>query len=161
LRAQIAVILKCLTAFAQNVAFTEGNRSLRLKPKKKKPQKMKTPLDPRHQKRKACVQALFAWGFKEDKLTNPQAIAVVNNIIEINEIIKKCAPDWPIEQINRLDLAILRLAVHEILDGKEPPKVIIDEAVELAKEFGSESSPSFVNGCLGAVLKERGLDTND
>lgn len=118
---------------------------------------MKTALDPRHQKRKACVQALFAWGFKEDRLHNPQAIEVVNDIIEINDIIKKCAPEWPLEQINRMDLAILRLAVYEIIKGEEPPKVIVDEAVELAKEFGSESSPSFVNGCLGAVLKDKGF----
>lgn len=121
---------------------------------------MKTPFDPRHQKRKSCVQALFAWGFKENKVTNPLAIEVVHHLDEIDGMITKCAPEWPLEQINRLDLAILRLAVHEVLSGKEPPKVIVDEAVELAKEFGSESSPSFVNGCLGAVLKERGIIEN-
>jgi len=122
---------------------------------------MKTPLDPRHQKRKACVQALFAWNFKENKVTNPLTVEIIQHIDVIDEMITKCAPEWPLEQINHLDLAILRLAVHEILNGKEPPKVIVDEAVELAKEFGSESSPSFVNGCLGAVLKERGFGEND
>lgn len=122
---------------------------------------MKTPLDPRHQRRKTCVQALFAWGFKEKEISHPLALEVISQIVEIDDLIKKCAPEWPIEQINRLDLAILRLACFEIMKKQEPPKVIVDEAVELAKEFGSESSPSFINGCLGAVLKEKGINENE
>lgn len=63
------------------------------------------------------------------------------------------APQWPIDKLNRIDLSILRLATYELINTDTPPKVIIDEAVELAKEFGGESSPSFVNGVLGDILK--------
>ena len=62
--------------------------------------------------------------------------------------------DWPIEKINRIDLAILHLSIYELLNEKTPPKVVIDEAVELAKEFGSEASGSFVNGVLGTVYEK-------
>lgn len=116
---------------------------------------MKTPFDPRHKRRREAVQALFAWGFKNGKIENQLAARVVSKLNKIDNIITSCAPEWPIDQINRLDLAVLRLAIFEMsIIKKEPPKVIIDEAVELAKEFGSESSPSFVNGVLGAVLKK-------
>lgn len=75
---------------------------------------------------------------------------------EIDEIIEKCASEWPISKINKIDLAILRLAIYELaFPTKTPPKVIIDEAVELAKEFGSENSPAFINGVLGTVIKNR------
>lgn len=115
---------------------------------------MKTPFDPRHQKRRQVVQVLFAWGFKDGKIENEMASKVILKLNKIDNIIGKCAPEWPIDQINRVDLAVLRLAIYEMSIAKiEPPKVVIDEAVELAKEFGSESSPSFVNGVLGAVLK--------
>lgn len=116
---------------------------------------MKTPFDPRHQKRRETVQALFAWGFKDGKIENEVASKIISNLGKIDSLITKSAPEWPIDQINRLDLAVLRLAIFELQIAKiEPPKVIIDEAVELAKEFGSESSPSFVNGVLGTVLKK-------
>lgn len=117
---------------------------------------MKTQFDPRHQNRRNAIRALFSWGFsKEGLIDSVIAKEVINNIAKINEVIVACAPEWPINQINRLDLAVLRLAIYElIIVGKEPPKVIIDEAVELAKEFGSESSPSFVNGVLGTTLKK-------
>ena len=69
--------------------------------------------------------------------------------------ITKAAPEYPIAKINRVDLAILRLAVYELLvEKREPPKVIIDEAVELAKEYGGETSPAFVNGALGKLIKK-------
>ena len=71
-------------------------------------------------------------------------------------MIAKAAPEWPIEKLNKSDLAILRLAVYELtIEKKEPVKVIIDEAIELAKELGSENSSSFVNGVLGTIVKER------
>lgn len=72
--------------------------------------------------------------------------------------IEQTAPEWPLEKLNKTDLAILRLALYELLiEKKEPEKVIIDEAVELAKEIGSEASPSFVNGVLGTIVnKENG-----
>lgn len=73
---------------------------------------------------------------------------------QVDEMIKKAAPEWPVDKIAKIDLAILRLAVYELSIVRQvPPKVIIDEAVELAKEFGSEKSASFVNGALGAVLR--------
>jgi N utilization substance protein B len=73
---------------------------------------------------------------------------------KIDKAISHCAPEWPIAQINRIDLAILRLAIFElIIERREPPKAIIDEAIELAKKYGSEKSASFVNGVLGSVLK--------
>ncbi len=116
---------------------------------------MKTPFDPRHQKREEAIQTLFAWGFKQQEITNKLAQDVVGKINEIDELICRSAPQWPLEQINRVDLAILRLAIYELVFvKKEPLKVVIDEAVELAKEFGSESSPSFVNGVLGNIVNK-------
>lgn len=116
---------------------------------------MKTPLDPRHQQRLKTVKNLFCWSFQENqKIKDILAEKVLENQKKIDETIKKAAPEWPIKQINRIDLAILRLAVFELLClRKEPHKVIIDEAIELAKYFGGEKSPPFVNGVLGTILK--------
>lgn len=80
---------------------------------------------------------------------------VTINQEKIDKIIQKAAPEWPIEQLSKLDSSILRLAIFEILQKIEtPPKVAIDEAVELAKEFGSDNSAKFVNGVLGTVLRQ-------
>ena len=77
---------------------------------------------------------------------------VIQNREEIDQNIKNFAPAWPVEQIPVIDRNILRLAIFEILlDNRVPVKVAINEAVELAKMFGSESSPKFVNGVLGSV----------
>jgi N utilization substance protein B len=77
---------------------------------------------------------------------------VVQNRDKIDENIRRFAPAWPIEQISVVDKNILRLAIFEILiDNKVPLKVAINEAVELAKAFGSDNSARFVNGVLGAV----------
>ena len=70
-------------------------------------------------------------------------------------MIKKAAPAWPVEKLNKIDLAILRVAVYELTNTKTPPKVIIDEAVEIAKKYGSEKSASFVNGVLGTIYKSQ------
>ncbi len=70
----------------------------------------------------------------------------------IDEQIQACAPDWPLAQINRVDLAILRLALYELKTNDTPYKVVIDEAVELAKEYGSDSSAKFINGVLGCAI---------
>lgn len=78
--------------------------------------------------------------------------AIVLRMEEIDARISKSAPAWPIEKINRVDLAILRLATYEIMTADIPPKVVIDEAIELAKEFGGDTSPSFINGVLGSVV---------
>ena len=77
---------------------------------------------------------------------------VVEHREEIDEHIRRFAPAWPLEQMAVVDLSILRLAILEIiLDNRVPSKVAINEAVELAKRFGSDTSSKFVNGVLGAV----------
>ena len=75
---------------------------------------------------------------------------------DIDDIIRPVAPEWPIEQIARMDRVILRIGVYELMfaDGV-PPKVAINEAVELAKAFGGENSSKFVNGVLGTVLRNK------
>lgn len=72
----------------------------------------------------------------------------------IDEIIAGAAPSWPLSQMSRIDKSILRLAIFEVLfnNGRVPPKAAINEAVELAKSFGSDSSRRFVNGVLGTVV---------
>ena len=80
---------------------------------------------------------------------------VVTQQEEIDEIIHKYAPAWPVKQLPVIDRTVLRLALFEIrFGGGAPPKVAINEAVELAKTFGSESSPRFVNGVLGSLMEE-------
>ncbi len=75
---------------------------------------------------------------------------------QIDDIIRPVAPEWPIEQIARMDRAILRIGVYELLFADNvPPKVAINEAVELAKAFGGENSSKFINGVLGTVLKNK------
>lgn len=115
---------------------------------------MKNSRDPRHIRRIMAVKNLFRWDFnKSQKITQPLANQVIKEIILLDKIISKSALEWPIKQINKIDLAILRLAVFELTLAKiDPPKVIIDEAIELAKNFGSEKSASFINGVLGSIL---------
>ncbi len=81
---------------------------------------------------------------------------VVRHMVQLNALIGKYAPEWPIDQLAIVDRNILRLALFEVgsLESDTPPKVVINEAVELAKTFGSESSPRFVNGVLGSALGE-------
>lgn len=84
---------------------------------------------------------------------------VQGRLITIDNIIARAAPDWPIEKIGVVDRNILRMGLCELLfgDRKEvPPKVAIDEAIELAKTFGGDTSGKFVNGVLGAIYKEMG-----
>lgn len=79
---------------------------------------------------------------------------VLANSTEIDKIISAFAPNWPINQMALVDRNILRMAIYEIMIGEEtPPKVAINEAVELAKVFGSDSSSKFVNGVLGSVME--------
>jgi transcription antitermination protein NusB len=115
---------------------------------------MKTSSDPRHKKRIDLMQKLFAISFGTTKVT-PLIQPIVNSFSNIDEKIQKAAPEWPLEKIARIDLAILRLSTYELVVQKtEPPKVIIDEAVELAKSYGNDKSAKFVNGVLGSILKE-------
>ena len=77
---------------------------------------------------------------------------VLTNRDRIDEVIRKTAPSWPLEQVAAIDRNILRLAIYEILiDNRVPMRAAINEAVELAKQFGGETSPRFVNGVLGSV----------
>jgi transcription antitermination protein NusB len=72
----------------------------------------------------------------------------------IDKLIVKNAPEWPLDQIASIDRAVLRLGIYEVLHSEEvPPKVAINEAVEIAKAFGGENSGSFVNGVLGTVYR--------
>lgn len=80
---------------------------------------------------------------------------VLSNHQEIDHAIQRAAPTWPLEQLARIDLNILRIAIFEIIfDNEVPLKVAINEAVELAKTFGSDNSPKFVNGVLGTIAAE-------
>ena len=116
---------------------------------------MKTAKDPRHIKRRRVVKALFAESFAKQGAHGRELKKIIAKLSKIDKSIEKAAPTWPIEKLNKIDLAVLRLAVYELSFTKIPPKVIIDEAIELAKEFGSENSGPFVNGVLGTILKER------
>jgi len=112
---------------------------------------MKTSQDPRHKKRQHIVQQLFSREF-QDQHVSPDAQIIIDNKKELDAKIQQAAPSFPVEKINKTDLAVLRLATYELLiDKKEPQNVIIDEAVELAKEFGNDTSPAFVNGVLGHI----------
>ncbi|MDP2671399.1 MAG: transcription antitermination factor NusB [bacterium] len=143
---------------------------------------MKQETDPRHEARKVALQALFEWSFnstniktiserdieeysrvdREEASINVDkdlALFLVSGITEnldsLDKIIEEAAPEWPIEQIAKIDLEILRIAIFEIYIARSvPPKVAIDEAVELAKAFGGENSSKFVNGVLGTVVKQ-------
>lgn len=92
---------------------------------------------------------------------------MLNNIVEgvpskqeeIDGLITRYAPQWPISQMKLVDLQILRMAIFEGFIGKvTPPKVAIDEAIEIAKDFGGETSGKFVNGVLGAIYEEAKKD---
>lgn len=122
---------------------------------------MKTHQDPRHLQRIKIMQNLFAHEFSGqiDEEISKKIQQINKNRVEIDNLITQAAPTWPIEKINKIDLAILRQAIYElIIDQNNPPKVVIDEAVEIAKEYGGESSPGFVNGVLGKVVEMKNID---
>jgi len=122
---------------------------------------MKRKSDPRHQKRIKLMTQLFSWNFQPKGKVGSQIKPITSHLKKIDKLIAQSAPDRPLEQINKIDLSILRLAVFElIIIDREPPKVIIDEAVELGKEFGSDSSSAFINGALGQLIKIKGIKTN-
>ncbi len=133
----------------------------------------------RHLGRIVALQSLYEYDFRDDESRDLKEISkrnfdqyedviddqefvfelidlVQNKQAEIDEVIQPAAPEWPIEQIARIDKAILRMAVAELLHDKStPPKVVINEAVELGKSFGSDSSSKFINGVLGTVYREQ------
>jgi len=133
----------------------------------------------RHLSRSIAMQSLYEWDFSNqerdlDKIVERNIkefgpgledtnfiwqliIGVIQYLKEINSIIEKAAPQWPIDQINIVDRNVLRIGLYELLFGDKeavPAKVAINEAIELAKGFGGESSGRFVNGVLGTVFKE-------
>jgi transcription termination factor NusB len=117
-------------------------------------------MDPRHQRRVELLQDLFACTFipqnLELSLTSRDGTLsdILKQLPELDVLIAKVAPERPLADINKVDLAILRLIVFESRETKTPKKVLIDEGSELAKEFGSESSSRFVNGALAKLLLE-------
>ncbi len=115
---------------------------------------MKKKSDPRHLKRAKLIRKLFTWQFQNNKKAPASIQKIVKELPVIDKLITKSAPDRPIHQINRVDLSILRLAIYELVVEKSAPlKVIIDEAIELGKEYGSDSSASFINGALGKLVE--------
>ncbi len=89
-----------------------------------------------------------------DRFLTSMAEGVLENIQQLDKIITEFAPHWPVPNMSVIDRNLLRMAIYEItMRGDTPPKVAINEAVELAKVFGSESSPRFVNGVLGSVME--------
>lgn len=88
----------------------------------------------------------------EKKFVIDLVTGVINHKAEIDEMIKKYAVDWPIEQVPTIDVNIIRIAAYEFAISKETPdRVAINESVELAKRFGSDTAPKFVNGVLGSI----------
>lgn len=84
---------------------------------------------------------------------------VARHEAELDKLLRPLAPEWPIDQIARMDRVILRMGLYELLyDADVPPKVVINEAVELAKAFGGDNSSKFVNGVLGTALKNKTAD---
>jgi len=133
----------------------------------------------RHLSRSIAMQSLYEWDFLDKKSDLEKIIernieefgpgledesfiwqlvtGVVEHLKEINEIISKAAPQWPISQISIVDRNVLRIGIYELLFGDKvavPPKVAINEAIELAKSFGGDNSGKFTNGVLGTVYKE-------
>jgi N utilization substance protein B len=136
----------------------------------------------RHLSRSIVLQSLFEWDFNSKNRSDAMEIfkrdaeefapgmgdfsfmeellkGILDKQKDLDLIIVKAAPDWPIEKINVMDRNILRIGLYELLfadHSQVPPKVAINEAIELSKSFGGETSSKFVNGVLGAVYKELG-----
>lgn len=98
----------------------------------------------------------FAPNLREGEFVEKLVQGVVKDMEKIDEIIRKTAPQWPLEQINLVDRNVLRIGIFELLFGNKngvPPKVAINEAIELAKDFSGKISGKFVNGILGTVYQ--------
>lgn len=131
----------------------------------------------RHLARTVVLQTMFQWDFlgkesdlwklvqhnltelapgaTDDGFAERLSHGITKHLLEIDNLIHRLAPEWPLDQVPGIDRNILRLEVYELKYGKEiPPKVAINEAIELAKTFGSDSSSKFVNGVLGSLYKE-------
>jgi N utilization substance protein B len=98
--------------------------------------------------------ANFAPGFDDHGFVSETVKGVIDNIDKIDGLITKYATDWPLEQITIVDRNVLRIGAYELLCREDiPPRVAINEAIEIAKAFGGDSSGKFVNGVLGAMFK--------
>jgi len=98
---------------------------------------------------------VYASNFEETDFVRDLVDGVSKNQDKIDEMIVPAAPEWPIEQIAKIDKAVLRLSLYELMIKREvPPKVAINEAVELAKAFGGDNSSKFVNGVLGTIYRQ-------
>lgn len=121
---------------------------------------MKTITDPRHQRRILIVQTLYSLQFTPNQASNlssevKQTLAKIKtNEAKINKYINLFAKKFSTDKMAKIDLAILQLGIYELLiEKKEPYKVIVDECIELAKEFGGLNSPKFINGVLGQAVE--------
>lgn len=116
-------------------------------------------MDIRHKNRIEVVENLFAYSFKQPSFIPPHKSELFDVIVpeldKIDEIIKKHAPKFPIDRLSKADLAVLRLAIYElVIHPVEPSKVVINEAVELAKELGGDKAYTFINGVLGKIISQ-------
>lgn len=101
----------------------------------------------------------FGEGIKDTTFTKDIVTNALSRRITIDDIITRAAPDWPLDKIGMVDRNVLRIGLTELLFGDRsqvPPKVAIDEAIELAKAYAGDTSGKFVNGVLGAIYKEMG-----
>jgi len=99
--------------------------------------------------------AKFAPGTDDKDFIDNSIAGVLKNTKEIDKLIEKTAPEWPLDQITMVDRNVLRLGIYELAYTDDiPPKVAINEAIELAKAFGGKSSGKFVNGVLGTIFRE-------
>ena len=132
----------------------------------------------RHLARTLVLQTLFEWDFNQQRqdsqvilnnqkkefggldfddhdFSNDLLAAVIKHQPEIDQLISQYAPEWPLEQITYVDRNVLRLGIYELKFSYDiPPKVAINEAIELAKAYGGDSSGKFINGVLGTIFKE-------
>jgi len=133
----------------------------------------------RHLSRSIVMQSLYEWdffdkkkdlkaiveknikefgpGLEDESLIWQLTTGILQKLRQIDQIIEKTAPEWPLNQINIVDRNVLRIGIYELLFGNKeevPPKVAINEAIELAKTFAGESSGKFINGVLGTIYKE-------
>ena len=128
----------------------------------------------RHQSRMVALQVIYEWSIRNNDISDVALTNIKNNPIQdidenfvakivkgvekktpqIDKLIEKAAPEWPLEQVPVIDLAILRLSIYELLYCLDiPPKVAIDEAVELSKTYGGANSSKFINGVLGTIYR--------
>jgi len=96
----------------------------------------------------------FAPSFDDNGFTEQLVRGIIQHRPEIDTLIVTYAPEWPLEQITAIDRNILRIGIYELRDSEVPPKVAINEAIELAKTFGGDASGKFVNGVLGNIFKD-------